>query len=51
MKPGDERSETMGSFLQDGEVWSFDNSFFGIPPVEASCMDPQQRIMLEVGCG
>lgn len=36
-------------FLGEGEAWSFDNSFFGIPPAEARAMDPQQRLMLEVG--
>lgn len=36
-------------FLEEGEAWSFDNSFFGIPPAEARAMDPQQRLMLEVG--
>jgi hypothetical protein len=35
-----------GNFLQN--VDSFDSAFFQINPKEAMCMDPQQRIMLEV---
>ncbi|CAM9860087.1 unnamed protein product, partial [Ectocarpus sp. 13 AM-2016] len=46
-KPGN--IETRGGFLPEGEAWGFDDSFFGVPPAEARCMDPQQRMMLEVG--
>ncbi|CAB1118032.1 unnamed protein product [Ectocarpus sp. CCAP 1310/34] len=46
-KPGN--IETRGGFLSEGEAWGFDDSFFGVPPAEARCMDPQQRMMLEVG--
>ncbi|MET8116967.1 type I polyketide synthase [Streptomyces prasinus] len=35
-----------GGFLDD--VAGFDAEFFGIPPVEARQMDPQQRLALEV---
>ncbi|HEU5072662.1 MAG TPA: acyltransferase domain-containing protein, partial [Polyangiaceae bacterium] len=35
-----------GGFLSD--VFDFDAQFFGVSPREAQCMDPQQRLMLEV---
>lgn len=37
---------TDGGYLED--IASFDNEFFGLSPLEARHMDPQQRIMLEV---
>ena len=37
---------TDGGYLADIE--SFDNEFFGLSPLEATNMDPQQRIMLEL---
>ncbi|MFH0997755.1 MAG: type I polyketide synthase [Pseudomonadota bacterium] len=36
-----------GGFL--GSIDRFDAAFFGISPREAACMDPQHRLMLEVG--
>ncbi|MCQ4623331.1 polyketide synthase Pks13 [Corynebacterium sp. CCUG 70398] len=35
-----------GGYLDD--IRSFDNEFFGLSPLEATNMDPQQRIMLEL---
>nr|WP_263974219.1 type I polyketide synthase [Streptomyces albicerus] len=38
---------TRGGFLND--IAGFDADFFGIAPNEAAMMDPQQRLMLELG--
>lgn len=36
-----------GGFVDD--IWSFDNGLFGISHREAAAMDPQHRVLLEVG--
>ncbi|WP_291475426.1 polyketide synthase Pks13 [Corynebacterium sp.] len=39
-------AQLTGGYLQD--IASFDNEFFGLSPVEAANMDPQQRILLQL---
>ncbi|MGP6175236.1 polyketide synthase Pks13 [Corynebacterium sp. A21] len=41
-----EDTNTTGGYLKD--IASFDTEFFGLSPLEAANMDPQQRILLEL---
>mmetsp|Transcript_1236 Transcript_1236/g.2717 ORF Transcript_1236/g.2717 Transcript_1236/m.2717 type:complete len:1026 (+) Transcript_1236:86-3163(+) len=38
-----------GAFMDFSEVKCFDNNFFGISDEEATCMMPEQRLVLETG--
>lgn len=41
-------SNTKHSYFLDENVREFDAQFFGVKPVEANAIDPQQRVLLEV---
>ncbi|KAF9483554.1 ketoacyl-synt-domain-containing protein [Pholiota conissans] len=45
--PGRSLKVSTGNFVDD--IGQFDNKFFNISPREARSMDPQQRILLQVG--
>ena len=45
-RPGSFHS--LGGYFLDGDLADFDPSFFGMTPIEAMWLDPQQRKMLEV---
>lgn len=40
-------SNVMHSYLLDQDVSTFDAEFFGVKPVEAKAIDPQQRLLME----
>lgn len=40
-------SNHRGGHFLDQDISKFDTGFFGIPPIEAQTLDPQQRIQLE----
>ncbi|KAF4994613.1 hypothetical protein FDECE_13060, partial [Fusarium decemcellulare] len=45
-KPG--RTSTDGGHFLKDDIKAFDASFFGVNPVEATAMDPQQKLVLEI---
>ncbi|KAI1456609.1 polyketide synthase [Annulohypoxylon moriforme] len=40
-------SNVMHSYLIQDDIRAFDAEFFGIKPIEAAVMDPQQRVLME----
>lgn len=41
------RSNVQHTYLLDDDISAFDAEFFGVKPVEARAVDPQQRILME----